>query len=77
MTPQEMEELFRKRFEGTETEQAEAIAFIREPTNWPLLKTAVFIEVAVRWADRMGITFTSDDSELKPEICPHCGQEME
>lgn len=77
MTPQEMEELFRKRFDGTEAEKAEAIAFICEPANAPMFQTAVFVQTALRWADRMGITPPSEDFDYEPEICPHCGQEME
>lgn len=77
MNTHEMEALFKKRFDGTEAEKAEAIAFIRELANAPMFQTAVFVQTALRWADRMGITPPCEDFDYEPEICPCCGQQLE
>jgi len=80
---EEIEALFKKRFEGTEEDEAEVVAFLRKPENFDMLASKEFTEVAISWAERLGIKKMTDeeaeayDLKLVVEICPHCGQEME
>jgi len=81
---EQIEALFKKRFEGTEEDEAEVVAFLRKPESQHLLASKEFTEVAISWAERLGIKkMTDEEAEAydaaleEPEICPHCGQEME
>ena len=49
-----------------------------------LMYSAEFVRVSLNWADKLGIKkMTDEEAEAydaaleEPEICPHCGQEME
>lgn len=80
---EEIEALFKKFCEGTAQDKAEVADYIRTPENFAMMRSAEFVDVAVSWADRLGIKKMTDeeaeayDLELVVEICPHCGQEME
>jgi len=81
---EEIEALFKKFCEGTEQDKAEVAEALRKPENFDMVWSKEFTEIAVSWADRLGIKkMTDEEAEAydaaleEPEICPHCGQEME
>lgn len=80
---EEIEALFKKFCEGTAQDKAEVADYIRTPENFTMMRSAAFVDVAVSWAERLGIKKMTDeeveayDLELVVEICPCCGQEME
>jgi len=81
---QELDALFLKYCEGTEQDKDEVNAILRGPESAHLLYSDTFLRVAKRWAETLGIpTMTDEETEAydaaleEPEICPHCGQEME
>jgi len=81
---EQIEALFKKFFEGTAEDEAEVAAILRKPENFDMVSSKEFTEVAISWAERMGIKkMTDEEAEAydaaleEPEICPHCGQEME
>jgi hypothetical protein len=83
MNTHEIEALFKKFCEGTEQDKAEVAEYIRKSENFAMMRSAEFVQVAVSWAERLGIKKLTDeeaeayDLELVVEICPCCGQEME
>jgi len=81
---EQIEALFKKFCEGTEQDKVEVAEALRKPENFDMMRSAEFVQVAVSWAERMGIKkMTDEEAEAydaaleEPEICPHCGQEME
>jgi hypothetical protein len=81
---EQIEALFKKFCEGTEQDKVEVAEALRKPENFDMMRSAEFVQVAISWAERMGIKkMTDEEAEAydaaleEPEICPHCGQEME
>lgn len=80
---EEIEALFTKFCEGTEQDKTEVAEALRKPENFEMMRSVEFVDVAQKWAERLGIKKMTDeeaeayDLELVVEICPHCGQEME
>ena len=77
----EIEALFKKFCEGTEQDKAEVIEALRKPENFEMMRSAAFVDVAQKWAERLGIKkLTAEEAEAydaaleQPEICPCCGQ---
>jgi len=84
MEEEKINALFQKYCEGTEQDKAEVAAILRKPESVRLMCSDTFLRVAKRWAETVGIPKMTDaeaeayDAALEePEICPHCGQEME
>jgi hypothetical protein len=81
---EKIEALFKKFYEGTEQDKAEVAEHLQTLEGKLLMYSAEFVRVSLNWADKLGIKkMTDEEAEAydaaleEPEICPHCGQEME
>jgi hypothetical protein len=81
---EKIEALFKKFYEGTEQDKAEVAKYLQSPEGMFLMYSAEFVRASLNWAEALGIpTMTDEEAKAydaaleEPEICPHCGQEME